>query len=200
MTISNLTLAVNDVARSYSAYASLEEAEIFLGADIELCETWLNLGEANQVKRLVSATRRLDRLTWAGRPAVIGQILAWPRVGLSFPDGAPVGSTVLPAAVEEAAIVLAGDTSVDLAASVGGRSEIVQSQQVGRKREAYFYQLLTELEMLLPGGTLALLQHWLTFRRRYVGASVTSQDKDAPSEFSETYERTVYVGTNERIR
>ena len=198
MTISTLTLSVGESSYSYTAYASVAEAVAYLAGDPELY-TWLDLDAAVQVRRLVGATRRLDRIPWAGRVAVAGQPLAWPRTGLNYPDGSAVGSTVPPEVVE-AALMLAGDTSIDLAASGGGREANVQAQQVGRKRETYFYQDLTELETLLPGGILSILSYWIGSSRRRALASVTGQDKDTSSEFSERYERTIgNIGTSEYL-
>ena len=195
MSITSLTLTVNGTERVYPSYVTLAESEIYLGADPELCG-WVDLDEAVQVKRLVAATRRLERLSWGGRQAVPGQALAWPRIGLTYPDGAGIGSTVLPAAVEIAATILAGDTSVDLAASAAGAHSLFPLNRSGAKRESYFYQLFSEVENLLPGGTLDLISYWLGNRRRLAGASITGRANNQPSEFSETYERLVFVNSS----
>ena len=151
--------------------------------------------QSDKVKRLVAATRRLDRLTWCGEKAGgMAQDTAWPRSGLTYPDETAIATTDIPAEVEETAILLAGDLTADLAGTAGGRQEQVRSMTAGRISESFFFQEISQLELLLPGGTLDLIKYWLKSARSIKRPTVTGRDTNRPSEFSERYERDVWTG------
>ena len=190
MTLSTLELTVGENTYSYSAYASLAEADEYLAVDPELGAGWLDMDDDEKVQRLVAATRRLDRLTWCGEPAGgNAQATAWPRSGLTYPDWTAIFTTDIPVAVEETAILLAGDLTVDLAGTAGGRQEQVRSSSAGRISESFFFLEMSQLEMLVPGGTLDLIKYWLKSGRSIKRPTVTGRDTNKPSEFSERYER-----------
>lgn len=189
MTISTLELVVDGQTYRYESYVSVAEATEYLVVDPELGPGWMELAADDRVRRLVAAARRLDRLPWEGERAAAGQALAWPRGGMSYPDGGAIATTDIPAAVDEAVILLAGDLLVDLSASAGGRQEEVRSMTAGRITESFFYRELSVLENLLPGGTLDLIKYWLKSARPARRATVTGRDKDVGSEFSERYSR-----------
>ena len=200
MTLTTLRLEVNadgDISvaapgegNGYPSYASVAEADAYLIADVELAVDWLALSAVEKVQRLVSATRRLDRLKWRGeRAGGASQATAWPRSGLQYPGGGAVGSDAPPDEIEDVAILLAGDLSFDLAATAGGREEQVRSLTAGRIQESFFFEQLSQLERLMPGGTLDLIRYWLQSEGTVTKPTVTGRDKNAPSEFSERYER-----------
>ena len=196
MTLTMLSLTApgeGGATYSYPSYVTVEEADEYLLSDPELMAEWFETSAADRARRLVAATRRLDRLPWKGeRAGGSAQATAWPREGVVWPDGSAVATTDIPAAIDEAVYLLAGDLLVDLSGAAGGRQEQVRSLTAGRITESFFYEELSELALLLPGGTLSLLKYWLQSAKPARRPTVTGRDKNRPSEFSERYSREVW--------
>lgn len=186
MSISTITRNGND----YGVYATVVEADMYLEPDPELGNAWEELTDSDKEKRLIGATRRLDRFVWQGEPSGgRTQVLAWPRRGLQYADGTAVGISELPFEVELATILLAGDLDFDLAATAGGTGEVSQSQTIGRKSETFYRQQISSLEDLLPLAVYTQIGQWLGRRRKLIGPTVTGRTTKVPSEFDERYER-----------
>lgn len=120
MSISTITIG----AVNYTAYASVSEADEYLAVDPVRGATWTALTADEKGARLVAATRRLDLLDWAGsKTGDEGtQENAWPRTGLTYPDGTAVSTSEVPIEVENATILLAGTIAIDAKNANAGTS------------------------------------------------------------------------------
>jgi hypothetical protein len=91
-----------------NSYASLDEADDYLTANIHVYTKWAALTDENKESLLAFASRVLDqRTSWLGEKAVAASALRWPRTGCSDRDGNDIASTVVPSAVKSATIELA---------------------------------------------------------------------------------------------
>lgn len=169
---------------TYKSYATLAEADTYLAADDVLADGWDVLADARKIRRLVSATRKLDMLPWRGKKAVEGQGTQWPRSGLQDAEGDDLDSTIVPVSVVDATILMAGNLSVDLSVSEVEDTTPLRGDRVGQKAAEYFYEGPRELDALLPRGIQGLLLLWLDYGTDYTGA-VTGNDSE--SEFSQDY-------------
>ena len=119
MTISTITIE----SVGYTSYATVAEADPFLNIDPVRETKWEALSVDNKGKMLVSATRRLDLLTWQGeKTGGALQENAWPRTGVTFLDGTAVSTSEVPQEVENATILLAGSIAIRAATSQAGTS------------------------------------------------------------------------------
>ena len=179
MTITTLTIGT----RTAISYASIEEADDYLTFDAMLGEEWEEEEDNEKIRRLVSATRRLDLLPWRGEPTGgIAQTNAWPREGLEYPDGTLVADDELPQSIEDVTIILAGAPEIDLGATIDDTSN-VRSMTIGPKSEAYFHRNVSRNEILLPDGTLLRIRYWLHAPFPIVGAETFGGESE--SEFTE---------------
>ena len=117
------TIAINAV--NYTAYASRAEANDYLAVDQVRGTAWGNLADTDNARGpyLVAATRRLNLLPWKGEKAGgATQENAWPRSGVTYPDGTAVPDNEVPKGVENACILLAGTILGDADAGDAGTS------------------------------------------------------------------------------
>lgn len=106
---------------NYVSYASLLEANQYLLVDPTRSDAWAALSDDQKGENLVAATRRLDLLRWAGEKSDgASQPNAWPRTGVTYPDGTAVSTTDVPLEVEQATILLAGSIALDATNSEAG--------------------------------------------------------------------------------
>jgi hypothetical protein len=116
-------------SNTYEVYASLADVEKYLAGTIgDGADAFRTLDNGDDKCRLiVQATRYLDLLSWQGLATgllgVDSTELAWPRSGVTNPDGSTVDSTTVPTAVikamEELVAILAGDADVASASDQG---------------------------------------------------------------------------------
>lgn len=109
MSLSTLVIA----SVNYTAYADESEADPYLVVDPVRAAAWAALASDERKSRLVSGTRQLDQLKWLGeKTGGAAQVNAFPRTGLTYPDGTAVSTTEVPVEVEIANILLAGDIAI----------------------------------------------------------------------------------------
>lgn len=184
MTITTLSIGTY----STTSYASIEEADEYLAFDPEFGEEWSELEDNEKIRRLVGATRRLDQLNWRGELVADDQENAWPRSELKYPDDSDFPEDAVPKEVEEVTIILAGDTSIDLKATVTDASN-VRNFAIGPKSEGYFYSTKTQNEILLPEGLLKRVAFWIEFPSAIGGERLGDE---LESEFTpDKYARTI---------
>lgn len=124
---------------TYAAYASVDAADAYLLVDPVRGIIWEALAEDRRGAALVAASRRLDMLTFPGRPTEADQERKWPRIGVSYADGRPVSGTVVPKEVEEATILLAGTIAAKPgAAGAGGSGANFKRLKAGSAEVEYF--------------------------------------------------------------
>ena len=90
----------------YSVYGSEAEAKVYFAASIN-SENWNSSDPNRRKKAQVSATRNFNRQRWEGTITVPGQVLAWPRTGVTDLEGVAVDENTIPVEVEEASYELA---------------------------------------------------------------------------------------------
>lgn len=108
----------------FETYATVEEADEYLAADFGATLWRAETDDDQKARALVTSTRILNRLSWAGQPEDSDQPLAWPRSGI---DG--VDEDVIPQRVIDASIVLAK------LIHAGSKVDDQQTTETGIKRE-----------------------------------------------------------------
>ncbi len=111
-----MTKTVTINAQTYDVYQDVAGADLYLQADFTRTANWDALDTDQKSQALVSATRRLDRLNWAGQKTVDTQPLEFPRTGLVDKDGNPVDSGTVPTEIEDGTSLLAYIITQDAAA------------------------------------------------------------------------------------
>lgn len=124
----------------YVAYATLEEADARLAVDPVRGPAWRNLDAIARKIAIVAGTNRLDLLIWKGsKTGGAEQRNAWPRTGVTYPDGTPVPPDALPYEIEVACILLAGSIASDpTIADIGSTASNIKKLQAGRASIEYF--------------------------------------------------------------
>lgn len=91
--------------RDYPVYASLEDADDFMMADATAYgDAWREAEEESRKRSLVTSTRAIDAALWQGEPT--DPPAAFPRSGLTYPDGGDVDPATVPQRVIDASILL----------------------------------------------------------------------------------------------
>ena len=91
----------------YESYSSVAQADDYFNASTDFA-TWDGYSTDEKARALVSATRLIDRQTWAGSENTdIVTDLAFPRTGLTYCDGTAVDETTIPPEIVEACQILA---------------------------------------------------------------------------------------------
>ena len=92
-----MAIVSNPSEDGFNSYVSVEEADdYFAGTYFGASKKWTKLEPSQQEAVLISATRKLSNLAWAGKPASEYQVLPFPRLfvgeyGYSyFPNVSPV--------------------------------------------------------------------------------------------------------------
>jgi hypothetical protein len=131
---------------------------------------------------IVSGTRLIDRQTWQGEPVAPGQEHAFPRSGLFYPDGSPVGISMDPQQILDAccelAIAIVGGSAVQDQTSTDNTT---RSLKAGSVEIVNFRTAPQGLRMPLPAQEL--IGMWLGGQSPAVGLSL-SFGTDKRSEFN----------------
>ena len=147
------TLTVD--GRDYPSYATLAEALIQLAIDPVRGPAWRRtepdppVTDVDRALALIAASASLDALTWAGRPQSEQQRpRAWPRIAISYPDGAIVPDGTLPVPIQQAAIILAANSLTTAAA--------VQPAAIGAAASRRIKAGAVEIEYFAPPAALSI--------------------------------------------
>lgn len=167
---------------SYQTYADTDAADEYLEADFN-ASAWRGATDDEKARALVSATRVLDRVTWAGDKAESDQALAWPRTDTNI-DG--VEDDEVPTDIVNASIELANAILIGTDVANQTQAQNVKRQAAGSVSIEYFrafddparFPLSVQelIQRFLGGSTAAILP----------GAIATGTDKC--SDFSRSYE------------
>ena len=95
-----ITIIATEGAANANSYLTVAEAESYLEAHKDY-DVWSALDDEAKKAALVSATRELDLLIYAGRKSTQSQSLQWPRIGIVDRDGYTV--TGVPKLLKDAA-------------------------------------------------------------------------------------------------
>ena len=102
-----MTVTVTATAGSASANSYLTVAGGDTLANLALGTlSWATATNDDKGRALITATRHLEELEWAGYRASTAQALAWPRSGITL-DGVSISSTTIPEQLEQATFDLA---------------------------------------------------------------------------------------------
>lgn len=107
------TLSIGTV--SFPSYVSLDEANAYLLAEPDISAQWAAKTTDQKAALLIAATRRIDRVVFAGSKTDPAQSTQWPRSGVTLNTGVTILSTAIPTQVEQATILLAGSMAVSTA-------------------------------------------------------------------------------------
>lgn len=103
-----------------NSYTAILEADAYHEAHV-LGATWAAATDDQKCRALQTATRQIDaNMDWLGVATYGTQVLAWPRVGMIYPETEmPIPQTEIPsrlkyAVAEQARELLAGDRAAEL--------------------------------------------------------------------------------------
>lgn len=189
----SVTLVETPAAANANTYATEAEALAYFAARLPLAAPWSGVTDktaalamaARVLNVFVQASRTLvygdnrvpyyvTRRAWTGTPTTITQALAWPRTGMYDVNGNAIGTMVIPQALKDAQIELAGqlaaeDTTLDNDIRARGIKSIsVSSVSISFKEMISQHVLPDAVWMLLPIS-------WLT-DELYVPAQVAMFD------------------------
>jgi hypothetical protein len=126
------TVTINAV--DYDVYADVDAANEFLAADFGATLWRAEADEDQKARALVSSTRLLNRLNWAGDKTDVDQSLAWPRTGFSDVDEDTIPQGVVDASIVLAKLIHAG-SSVD---SSGDQASNIKRLKAGSVEQEFF--------------------------------------------------------------
>ena len=95
-----ITIIATEGAANANSYLTVAEADSYLEAHLD-ASFWAALDDEAKKAALISATRELDLLIYAGRKSTQSQSLQWPRLGIVDRDGYTV--TGVPKLLKDAA-------------------------------------------------------------------------------------------------
>jgi len=159
MTITTITIETVD----YTAYASVVQADALLNTDPVRETTWEALSTDEKGKRLVAATRRLNMLNWQGSKTGgdDAQTNAFPRTGLTYPDGSAVSTSEVPQEIEDACILLAGTIAISAAKAQAGTSGNEKKRLKAGSAEIEYFRP-TKGKALQDESAWALIKYWIS--------------------------------------
>lgn len=89
-----------------NTYVSLADADTYYVLSTQF-DAWDALTDDQKERSLATATRMIDRQSWAGTKTSQAQDLQWPRTGVLYANGDEVDPDEVPAQIIEAEILLA---------------------------------------------------------------------------------------------
>ena len=163
-------------SETYKAYASLDEANKYLAVDTTgRGVAWAALSISGKSKNLVAATRRLDLMPWRGTPTGgAAQENAWPRSGLTYPNGDELADTVIPLSIEHACIILGGTIATTPAVSDAGVvNRPIRRVRAGSAEVEFSPEPAVQASPLRIGDETvqALIRHWIGGKAGAFGAA-----------------------------
>ena len=184
MTLTTLTIS----GRSYSSYATLDEALDYLTLEGSVWTKWNSINDEARSRHLATASRRLSRLTFVGRPVTEDQALAWPRLEVFYPDGTPVANDAVPDSVADVTILIAGDLALNRTVEQSVRRKL--DLRVDREKDrtlTYFSRFFPDTLLVVNNrAALDLLVPWLEAKVAIGPKSFGTGEK---SQFRDQYTR-----------
>lgn len=142
-------------ANEYEVYADTATADEYLEASIT-AEAWRDADATTKARALVSATRWIDGLRWAGAKADDSQPLAWPRSGI---DG--VDESAVPVEIEQASIALAALLADDPDFQTTMTQAVARMLKAGSVAIEYFRGDTVQTKTPFPKPIMAKIGQWL---------------------------------------
>ena len=181
------TISINSV--DYMAYASVAEADATLAVDPTRRATWAALTDEDKGTYLVSATNRLDLLSWQGSKAGgAAQVNAFPRTGLTYEDGTSVPDDAIPRNLERATSLLAGSIASTPGHADEGTSSTAISRVKAGSAEVEFFRRQESVsgKPLQDETVFALVRRWLQGRASSASVGAMASGTDGESQFADT--------------
>jgi hypothetical protein len=148
-------------SETYFVYADVPDADAYLEASVgEAADAWRNADEVSKARALVSGTRAIDAQAWKGEKTDAGQEGAFPRTGLTYPDGSAVPSDEVPPEVVNASIELASMLNAGLPIyPAEARQTVARRLKAGSVEIENFRQF--GFLAIFPSAVMRLLGFWL---------------------------------------
>lgn len=134
----------------------------YLQADVKWASVWAPLTADQQSAALISATREIDAVRWAGTrtDTVTPQPLQWPRTGVTYADGTAVDPATVPDEVVFATYLIAAMLAEDPEALDQSPAQAANIQYVkAGSAEVRFQRVLST--GIFPSKIQALLGQFL---------------------------------------
>ncbi len=183
MTINTIT--INSV--DYVAYATRAEVNEYLAVDAVRGAAWALLADNDDTRGpfVVSATRRLDLLTWQGeKTGGALQVEAFPRTGLVYPDGTEVTTTDVPREVQDATALLSGSINLEAKVAEAGTSgSNIKGVKAGSAAVDFFRR--SDGVPLQDESAFRLVQQWLEASALSDALGPLATGTDGESSFSD---------------
>lgn len=131
----NKTVEIDNVP--FYVYATVDEADAYMRGSFNN-QTWFSslTDPETKARALITATRILDKQCWLGSPAGLsGQVLAWPRTGVSGVSENDVPDQIVYGCIELANLILDGS---DVADTMRPGAQTIQSLKAGSVAITYF--------------------------------------------------------------
>lgn len=140
---------------SANAYAEVTDGDAYF--DDRLYSTdWTGASDPNKSAALIMATRLLDTLCYEGTAASSTQALAFPRSGLTTPNGYATSTTAIPRLIKEAMyelalLLLGSDITKQKDQALEGLTKLkAGSVELGFKNEITFKSVPNNILSMIP--------------------------------------------------
>lgn len=150
----------------FEVYADIETADAYLAGDFGAALWRAEADEDQKSRALVTSTRILNRLRWAGTMEDPDQLLAWPRTGTGI-DGVvddEIPQPIIDASIVLAKLIHAGSKVDDQATTATG----IKRQKAGSVEIEYF--IPTTDPQRLPTAVLELIARYLAGAQGLAGS------------------------------
>lgn len=85
-----------------NSYITVADATTYFDERLKPVDVWTNASSDDQIRALITSTRRLDAEDWEGVKVTTGQALDWPRYSATDEDGEEYDNAVIPQVVKDA--------------------------------------------------------------------------------------------------
>lgn len=175
------TITIGSV--NYTANASVAMADEYLAVDPVRGARWATKSTDQKGGLLVAATRRLNLFSYKGeKTGGSAQVDAWPRTGVTYPDGTPVPDTEIPLDVVNATILLAGTMAISAAAANAGGSGSNKKKVKAGSAEVEYFRPTTGVP-LADETAWAMLLYWFADQTSSTNAGGAAFGTDQRSDF-----------------
>lgn len=157
-----------------NTYINQSDADTYFAESINNT-AWTALSSTQKEQYLVTATRMIDRQTWAGDKTVSNQTLAWPRTSVVDRYGNAVNSAAVPLDIINAECELAFAISVDPSVlTVKNQSSNIKSVKAGPAEVTFMRPIIAGK---FPQVVQELLGQYLTSSVNIATPTVSGDDQ-----------------------
>lgn len=174
------TISIN--GKDYLSYASVTQADDYLGAAI-YAEGWQDETDVDVKGRaLVTATRWIDSIAWAGTPVDPAQLNAWPRSGIEGVDEYGIPLSIINATIELANMLY---DNPELQAEL---SDVTAKRlKAGSVEIEYFRGVSVQTLTPFPKSIMNMVRPLLGSQGNAAGAGAIAYGTECPSKINQPY-------------